>query len=117
MRDLVFAWRCLRHVKPNAVVLAKDRAMIAPAYTWPDRGKSVELALRVAGEDSTGAVLASEAAFSNPEPLEIAADGGVVAIVTPGGSHRDQSGIDSANEWGLTLLFTGMRPFRRSSGK
>ena len=110
--DLAFAWRAAKHIKSNAIVLAKDRALLGMGAGQPNRVTSVHLALRAAGERSVDSVLASDAFFPFPDNIETAAEGGVTAIAQPGGSIRDDEVIAAANERGLAMVFTGVRHFR-----
>ena len=112
MRDLEFAWKAAKHVKSNAIVLAKDRSLIGMGAGQPNRVTSVFLALRAAGDQAEGGVLASDAFFPFSDNVITAADGGVTAIIQPGGSIRDQDSIDAANSRGLAMVFTGARHFR-----
>jgi phosphoribosylaminoimidazolecarboxamide formyltransferase/IMP cyclohydrolase len=110
--DLRFAWRVAKHVKSNAIVLAKDRALLGMGAGQPNRVTSVHLALRRAEGRARGAVLASDAFFPFPDGVEMAADGGVTAIVQPGGSIRDAEVIAAADAHGVAMVFTGIRHFR-----
>jgi phosphoribosylaminoimidazolecarboxamide formyltransferase/IMP cyclohydrolase len=112
VRDLRFAWRAVKHVKSNAIVLVKDQAVVGMGAGQPNRVTSVHLALRSAGERSRGSVLASDAFFPFPDGVELAAQGGVTAIIQPGGSIRDEEAIKVADDHGLAMVFTGMRHFR-----
>ena len=112
MRDLEFAWKAAKHVKSNAIVLAKDQALIGMGAGQPNRVTSVFLALRAAGDQAEGGVLASDAFFPFSDNVITAADGGVTAIIQPGGSIRDQDSIDAANDRGLAMVSTGTRHFR-----
>ena len=111
-RDLAFAWRAVKHVKSNAILLAKDGTMVGMGAGQPNRVTSVHLALRAASDKGPGSVLASDAFFPFPDGLELAAQGGVTAVVQPGGSIRDQEVIDAANQAGVAMLTTGVRHFR-----
>lgn len=91
LRDLVFGWRLLPHLPHGAIVLCVERQMISPAYTWADQSQGVELALRVAGAAANGAILACDAPLTSTSAVELAAAGGVVAIVQPGGAARDSA--------------------------
>ncbi len=110
--DLAFAWKAAKHVKSNAIVLARDNALAGMGAGQPNRVTSVHLALRIAGERSRGAVLASDAYFPFADGVELAAEGGVTAIAEPGGSIRDDDVIAAADRLGLALVFTGVRHFR-----
>jgi phosphoribosylaminoimidazolecarboxamide formyltransferase/IMP cyclohydrolase len=112
MRDLSFAWRAARHVKSNAIVLAKDLTLLGMGAGQPSRVDSVEIALKKAGERARGSVLASDAFFPFPDGVELAARGGVSAIIQPGGSVRDEEVIRVANENNMAMVFTGRRHFK-----
>ncbi len=112
LRDLAFAWRACKHIKSNTIVLAKDSALVGMGAGQPNRVTSVHLALRIAEDKASGSVLASDAFFPFPDSVEMAADGGVVAIVQPGGSIRDEDSIAAANKLGISMLLTGTRHFR-----
>ena len=112
LQDLWFAWQAVKHIKSNAIVIAKDNALLGMGAGQPSRVVSVELALKKAGERARGSVLASDAFFPFPDGVELAAEGGVTAIVQPGGSVRDQEVIQTANKYNLAMLFTGVRHFR-----
>ena len=112
LADLAFAWRVCKHVKSNAIVLAKDRGLLGMGAGQPNRVVSVRLALQAAGERAGGSVLASDAFFPFPDGIETAAEGGVTAVVQPGGSIRDAEVIAAANRFNLAMVFTGVRHFR-----
>jgi phosphoribosylaminoimidazolecarboxamide formyltransferase/IMP cyclohydrolase len=111
-RDLLFAWRAVKHVKSNAIVLAKDQALLGMGAGQPSRVDSVEIALKKAGDRARGSVLASDAFFPFPDGVELAAKGGITAIIQPGGSVRDEEAIKVANEHHIAMVFTGMRHFK-----
>jgi phosphoribosylaminoimidazolecarboxamide formyltransferase/IMP cyclohydrolase len=110
--DLEFAWRAVRHVKSNAIVLARDRALIGVGSGQPNRVESVRIAAARAGGRAVDSVLASDAFFPFPDGVDVAAAAGVTAIVQPGGSVRDEAVIAAANRAGMAMLFTGTRHFR-----
>ena len=112
LRDLGFAWKAVKHAKSNAIVLAKDRAVVGLGAGQPNRVNSVHLSLRIAGEKSRGSVLASDAFFPFADSIELAEKGGISAIVQPGGSIRDDEVIAAANERNMAMVFTGVRHFR-----
>ena len=112
MKDLEFAWTAAKHVKSNAIVLAKDRALVGMGAGQPNRVNSVHLALRAAGERAKGSALASDAFFPFADNVELAAGGGVGAVVQPGGSVRDEEVIHAADELGMAMVFTGVRHFK-----
>ena len=109
--DLSFAWRACRFVKSNAIVFAKDRALVGMGAGQPNRVTSVHLSARVAGEASEESVMASDAFIPFPDAVQAAAEAGVTAVVQPGGSVNDDAVIEAANELGLVMVFTGRRHF------
>jgi phosphoribosylaminoimidazolecarboxamide formyltransferase/IMP cyclohydrolase len=111
-RDLHFAWRVVKHVKSNAIVVAKDGVVRGVGAGQMNRVGSVRLALEQAGEHARGASLASDAFFPFPDSVELAARAGVRAIVQPGGSKKDPEVVAAANELGVAMVFTGVRHFR-----
>ena len=111
-QDLTFAWKAAKHIKSNAIVFAKDRALVGMGAGQPNRVVSVHLSQRIAGENAKGAVLASDAFFPFADNIELAAEAGVTAIVQPGGSVRDEEVIAAADKTGLAMVFTGVRHFR-----
>ncbi len=114
LADLLFAWRCVKYVKSNAIVLAKDRRTVGIGGGQPNRKVPVELALRLAGERAEGSVMASDAffPFARGDAVEIACQQGVRAIIQPGGSIRDQEAIEVADQYNVAMMFTGVRHFR-----
>ncbi len=112
LADLRFAWKVVKHVKSNSIVIVKDRTLLGMGAGQPNRVTSVHLALRRAEERARGAVLASDAFFPFPDGVELAADGGVTAVIQPGGSIRDQEVIEAADARGMAMVFTGIRHFR-----
>ena len=112
MDDLAFAWKAAKHVKSNAIVLVKGKALVGMGAGQPNRVNSVHLALRAAEDRARGSVLASDAFFPFADNVELAAGGGVAAAVQPGGSVRDQEVIDAADELGMAMVFTGVRHFK-----
>ena len=112
LETLCFAWRVVKHVKSNAIVLAQGTATVGIGAGQMSRVDAVRLAVAKAGERARGAVLASDAFFPFPDGVEEAARAGVVAIVQPGGSKGDAGVIEAADAHGLAMLFTGVRHFR-----
>lgn len=110
-RDLGFAWRAVRHVKSNAIVLAIDEAVVGVGAGQPNRVESVNIAVRKAGGRASGSVLASDAFFPFADGVEAAIAAGVTAVIQPGGSVRDEEVIRAANDAGIAILFTGVRHF------
>ena len=109
---LWFAWLVCKHVKSNAIVLAKGQQVVGVGAGQMSRVDSVQIAVRKAGDRVKGSVLASDAFFPFPDNVEAAAAAGVTAIVQPGGSQRDQESIDACDKHGLAMVFTGVRHFR-----
>ena len=112
MADLRFAWLVAKHVKSNAIVLAKDSMIVGVGAGQMSRVDSVHLSVRKAGDRAAGSVLASDAFFPFRDNIDEAAKAGIKAIVQPGGSVRDQDSIDACNQHGLAMVFTGVRHFR-----
>lgn len=112
LSDLLFGWQAVKHVKSNAIVLIKDKTLLGMGAGQPNRVTSVHLALRAAGDKAKGSVLASDAFFPFPDGVELAASGGVTAIIQPGGSIRDEESIAAADKAGVAMVFTGQRHFR-----
>ena len=112
LADLRFAWRAVRAVKSNAILLAKDGASVGVGMGQVNRVDSSHLAVSRAGEErARGAVASSDAFFPFADGLQVLIDAGVKAVVAPGGSMRDQEVIDAANAAGVTMYFTGTRHF------
>jgi len=112
LTDLIFSWRCVRHVTSNAIVLAKGLATVGVGPGQLSRVVAVEVAVRKAGENARLAVMASDAYFPFPDGIEVAARAGVTAIIQPGGSLRDAMMIETANKHRMAMLFTGRRHFK-----
>jgi len=109
--DLVFAWRAVRAVKSNAILLAHDRATVGVGMGQVNRVDSARLAVARAGDRAAGAVAASDAFFPFADGLQVLLDAGVRAVVQPGGSVRDQEVIAAAAAAGVPLYLTGTRHF------
>ena len=112
IEDLLFAWRAVKHVKSNAILLVKDKTLLGMGAGQPSRIVSAQVAKEKAGEKTTGSVLASDAMFPFPDVVEAAAAGGVTAIIQPGGSIRDEDSIKAADKHNIAMVFTGVRHFR-----
>lgn len=110
--DLLFAWRIVRHVLSNAIVLARDRATVGIGGGQVSRVDAVKLAIEKAGDRAPGSVLASDAFFPFPDGIELAAEAGILAVIQPGGSVRDGEVIQAAEEQGIAMVLTGVREFR-----
>ncbi|MDE6547586.1 MAG: bifunctional phosphoribosylaminoimidazolecarboxamide formyltransferase/IMP cyclohydrolase, partial [Muribaculaceae bacterium] len=114
LKDMNFAWRIVKHVKSNAIVIVKGGMTLGVGAGQMNRVGSADIALEqaLASGNTDGLVLGSDGFLPFGDTVELVADKGVTAIVQPGGSIRDQESIDKANEKGLTMLFTGMRHFK-----
>ena len=109
--DLRFAWRVCRHVKSNAIVIARQGATVGIGAGQMSRVDSVHVAVRKGGDRVRGAVLASDGFFPFPDGLEAAASAGVTAAIQPGGSKRDPQVVEAADRLGVALVHTGVRHF------
>ena len=113
LADLQFAWRAIRSVKSNAILLARDGASVGIGMGQVNRVDSCYLAVARAGEArAAGAVAASDAFFPFADGVEALADAGALAVIQPGGSMRDAEVIAAADARGLAMVFTGQRHFR-----
>jgi phosphoribosylaminoimidazolecarboxamide formyltransferase/IMP cyclohydrolase len=112
LQALRFAWRMVRHVKSNAIVLAIGEALVGVGGGQTSRVDAVEMALKKAAGRAQGSALASDAFFPFRDCMDAAAQGGVTAVVQPGGSIRDAEVIAAADQAGITMAFTGVRHFR-----
>jgi phosphoribosylaminoimidazolecarboxamide formyltransferase/IMP cyclohydrolase len=109
--DLVFAWRAVRAVKSNAILLAADGATVGVGMGQVNRVDAARLAVQRAGERAAGSVAASDAFFPFADGLQVLLDAGVTAVVQPGGSVRDEEVVAAAAEAGIALYLTGTRHF------
>jgi len=112
IKDLLFAWRAVKHIKSNAIGLAKDKTLLGMGAGQPSRIISAQIAIEKAGDKVKGSVLASDAMFPFPDVVEAAAKAGVSAIIQPGGSIRDEDSIKAADAHNMAMVFTGVRHFR-----
>jgi phosphoribosylaminoimidazolecarboxamide formyltransferase/IMP cyclohydrolase len=110
--DIAFGWEMVRHVKSNAIVLARDAALVGVGAGQMSRVDSVEIAIDKAGERSQGSILASDAFFPFPDSIHRAAQAGIIAIIQPGGSRKDDEVIAACEEHRIPMIFTGHRHFR-----
>lgn len=111
LADLAFAWRAIRSVKSNAILLAHERAAVGVGMGQVNRVDSARLAVSRAGERAAGSVAASDAFFPFPDGLQVLLDAGVRAVVQPGGSVRDDEVIEAAQQAGVAMYLTGTRHF------
>ncbi len=109
--DLNFAWKICKHVKSNAIVIAKDQKTIGIGAGQMNRVGAAKIALKAAGSLSSDAVLASDGFFPFADTVELANEYGIKAIIQPGGSLRDQESIDMCNSKGISMVFTQKRHF------
>lgn len=112
LKDLMFAWKAVKHVKSNAIVMAKDKMIVGVGAGQMSRVDSMIIAGRKAKGRQKGAVVASDAFFPFPDAVKKAAELGIKAIIQPGGSIRDEKVIKKAEELGIAMYFTNTRHFR-----
>ena len=112
LQDLNFAWRVVKHVKSNAIVLAQGGKTLGVGAGQMSRVDSVRISIQKAAEAARGAVLASDAFFPFRDGIDEAGKAGITAIIQPGGSVRDDEVIAAAEEYGITMIFTGLRHFK-----
>mmetsp|Transcript_2095 Transcript_2095/g.6203 ORF Transcript_2095/g.6203 Transcript_2095/m.6203 type:complete len:606 (-) Transcript_2095:7910-9727(-) len=114
MADLRFAWTAVKHVKSNAITVAKGGRLLGMGSGQPNRVNSVRIALEKGGDELEGSVLASDAffPFAWNDSVELACKAGVKAIAHPGGSMRDQDALDCCNKYGVALVTTAVRHFK-----
>lgn len=112
IKQLLFGWKVVKHVKSNAIVLAKDDVTVGVGAGQMNRVGAARIAIEQAGNKARGSVLASDAFFPMGDTLELAAKAGVTAVIQPGGSIRDEESIRVANEHGIAMVFTGVRHFK-----
>ncbi|OTP27066.1 bifunctional phosphoribosylaminoimidazolecarboxamide formyltransferase/IMP cyclohydrolase [Enterococcus mundtii] len=109
---MAFAWKAVKHVKSNAIVVANQQQTLGIGAGQMNRVGSVKLAIEQAGAKAETAALASDAYFPMDDSVEYAAKHGIKAIIQPGGSIKDQASIDMANKYDIAMVFTGVRHFR-----
>jgi phosphoribosylaminoimidazolecarboxamide formyltransferase/IMP cyclohydrolase len=112
IKDMLFAWKVVKHAKSNAIVLAKNGMSVGIGCGQTSRVDSTFIALKRAGKHAKGSVLASDAFFPFPDSIIEAAKHGIVAVIQPGGSIRDEEVFKKADELGLAMVVTGVRGFR-----
>jgi phosphoribosylaminoimidazolecarboxamide formyltransferase/IMP cyclohydrolase len=112
LKDLLFAWKVVKFVKSNAIVIAKDGVAIGIGPGQTNRVGAVNIAIKNAGEKAKDAVLASDAFFPFRDNVDEAAKAGIKAIIQPGGSIKDEESIKAADEHGIAMVFTGIRHFK-----
>ncbi|MEC0094337.1 bifunctional phosphoribosylaminoimidazolecarboxamide formyltransferase/IMP cyclohydrolase [Paenibacillus macquariensis] len=112
LKQLLFGWKVVKHVKSNAIVLAADNMTVGVGAGQMNRVGSAKIAIEQAGDKAKGSVLASDAFFPMGDTVEFAAKAGITAIIQPGGSIKDEESIKAANEHGIAMVFTGVRHFK-----
>ena len=110
--DLKFAWKAIKYVKSNGILLVKNQSIIGLGTGQPNRINSIEIASKVAGEKSNNSVLASDAFFPFADNVQLAHSIGVKSIIQPGGSIRDPEVVGLANKLNISMIFTGIRHFK-----
>ena len=110
--DLIFAWKVVKHVKSNAIVIAKNKQTLGIGTGQMNRIWAVEHAIKNAADLANGAVMASDAFFPFDDCVRAAASVGIKAIIQPGGSVKDIDSIDECNRNHIAMVFTGIRHFR-----
>jgi phosphoribosylaminoimidazolecarboxamide formyltransferase/IMP cyclohydrolase len=112
LRDMKFAWSVVKHLKSNAICMAKEETTLAIGPGQVNRIWAVENCVKQANESLKGSVMASDAFFPFSDCVETAVKAGITAIIQPGGSMKDQDSIDMANRYGIAMIFTKMRHFK-----
>jgi len=112
LHDLKLGWKVVKHVKSNAIVIAKGDRTLGVGAGQMNRVGAAKIALEQADEQAKGSIMASDAFFPMPDTVEAAAEAGVTAIIQPGGSKRDQDSIDACDKHGIAMVFTRMRHFK-----
>jgi phosphoribosylaminoimidazolecarboxamide formyltransferase/IMP cyclohydrolase len=110
--ELLFAFKIVRHIKSNAIVICKDKATVGIGPGQTSRVESSLIAVRKAGDRAKGAVAASDAFFPMPDGLEVLAEAGVSAVIQPGGSKKDPDVIEAADRLDIAMVLTGVRHFK-----
>jgi len=111
VKDLMFAWKVVKYAKSNAAVISTGTKTLGVGMGQTSRIGAVELALKRAGPRAKGVVMASDAFFPYRDSIDAAAEKGVIAIIAPGGSIRDNQSITAANDAGISLVWSGVRAF------
>lgn len=112
LKQLLFAWKVVKHVKSNAILLAADNMTVGVGAGQMNRVGAARIAIEQAGEKARGAVLASDAFFPMGDTVELAAKAGITAVIQPGGSIKDEESIAVANAHGIAMVMTGVRHFK-----
>ena len=112
MKQLLMAWKVVKHVKSNAIVLVKDNMTVGVGAGQMNRVGSANIAIEQAQEKAKGSVMGSDAFFPMPDTVEAAAAAGVTAIIQPGGSIKDQLSVDACDKYDIAMIYTGKRHFK-----
>lgn len=112
MKDLLFAWKVVKHAKSNGIAIAKDLCTTGVGPGQVSRIWALENAIRQGGEHIAGSVMGSDAFFPFADCVEAAHKAGITAIIQPGGSVRDQESVEAADKYNIAMIFTGMRHFK-----
>ena len=112
LKSLMFAWKCVKHVKSNAIVYANGMELVGVGAGQMSRVDSAKVGVMKAQKEIKGCVMASDAFFPFRDGIDAAAEAGITAIIEPGGSIRDEEIIAAADEAGIAMVFTGMRHFK-----
>jgi phosphoribosylaminoimidazolecarboxamide formyltransferase/IMP cyclohydrolase len=112
VKDMLFAWKLVKHLKSNAIAVARDSQSLGLGAGQVSRIWAAENALSRSGEKVKGAALASDAYFPFDDTVRLAAKYGIAAIIQPGGSVRDEDSVKACDELGIAMVFTGMRHFK-----
>ncbi len=110
--SMLFGWKINRHVKSNSIVLCKDEQTVGIGAGQMSRVDAVKIAVEKSGGKSRGSVMVSDAFFPFRDGIDAAQAGGVTAVIQPGGSIRDKEVIDAVDEYGMAMVFTGVRCFK-----
>ncbi len=110
--ELLFAFKIVKHIKSNAIVICRDRTAVGVGPGQTSRVESAVIASRKAGDRARGAVAGSDAFFPMPDGLEVLAESGVTAVIQPGGSKGDPDVIAAADRLGVAMVFAGIRHFK-----
>ena len=108
----LFTWKVLRHAKSNGILIAKENTTVGLGAGQVSRVDAVHMALRKGGDNVKGGVLVSDAFFPFRDSIDAIKNSGIVLVVQPGGSVRDQEVIDACDEYGIAMIFTGTRCFK-----
>lgn len=111
-KALELGWKVVKHVKSNAIVVTNNEMTLGVGAGQMNRIGSANIAIKQAGEKAKGAIMASDAYFPMDDTVEAAAKAGITAIIQPGGSIRDEDSIKKADEYGIAMVFTGVRHFK-----